>query len=81
MKGKGCRECRGPGYRGRKAIAELLDAERRDARADHRARAGAQPEGRGGGEAARASCARRRSMPVRRGETTLQEINRVTFVA
>ena len=63
MKGKGCRECRGTGYRGRKAIAELLmlNDEMREliiARAPMRA-----AQGRGGDATARASCARPRSTP------------------
>jgi general secretion pathway protein E len=78
--GKGCRECRGAGYRGRKAIAELLilNDEMRElitARAPIRAlkEAAAKNGTRFLREAALDA--------VRRGETTLQEINRVTFVA
>jgi len=78
--GKGCRECRGAGYKGRKAIAELmiLNDELRElitARAPVRkikeaaARAGTRFLREAAFEA------------VRRGETTLQEINRVTFVS
>ena len=78
--GRGCRECRGTGYKGRKAIAELmiLNDEIREliiARAPVRALK----------EAARASGTRflREAAfdAVRRGESTLQEINRVTFVS
>ena len=59
--GRGCRECRGAGYKGRKAIAELLHPERRAARADHAARAGAADQGWPRAPTARASCARPRS--------------------
>jgi general secretion pathway protein E len=78
--GRGCRECRGTGYKGRKAIAELvlLNDELREliaARAPMRLlRDAARRAGtRFLREAALAS--------VRGGETTLQEINRVTFVS
>ncbi|MGH8689652.1 MAG: GspE/PulE family protein [Burkholderiales bacterium] len=78
--GKGCRECRGSGYRGRRAIAELLilNDEMRElitARAPIRTlkEAAAKNGTRFLREAALEA--------VRRGETTLQEINRVTFVA
>jgi len=78
--GRGCRECRGSGYKGRKAIAELmvLNDELRElitARAPVRQLK----------EAARTAGTRvlREAAleAVRRGETTLQEINRVTFVS
>jgi len=78
--GKGCRECRGAGYKGRKAIAELMIVtdELRElitARAPLRSLK----------EAARRSgtCFLRDAAfaAVRNGETTLQEINRVTFVS
>jgi general secretion pathway protein E len=78
--GKGCRECRGTGYRGRKAIAELLilNDEMRElitSRAPIRTlkEAAAKNGTRFLRDAALDS--------VRRGQTTLQEINRVTFVA
>jgi general secretion pathway protein E len=77
---KGCAECRGTGYRGRKAIGELLvlNDEIREliiARVPPRKLK----------EAARAAG----TIPLRdaalklleAGETTLEEINRVTFVA
>ena len=78
--GKGCGQCRGSGYKGRHAIAEMmvLNDEIRElivTRASIRqvkeaaARAGVQNLR----EAALAM--------VQRGETTLEEINRVTFVA
>jgi general secretion pathway protein E len=79
-KGKGCAECRGTGFKGRKAIGELLvlNDELRElivARAPVRQLK----------EAARAAG----TVPLREaalalvqaGETTLEEINRVTFVA
>jgi general secretion pathway protein E len=78
--GRGCRECRGAGYKGRKAIAELvvLNDELRElivARAPPRELK----------EAARRSGTRflRQAAfdAVRNGQTTLQEINRVTFVS
>ena len=78
--GKGCRECRGLGYRGRKAIAELLlmNDEMREliiARAPARSlkTAAAASGTRFLRQAALDS--------VKAGETTLEEINRVTFVA
>ena len=80
MKGKGCRECRGSGYRGRRAVAELLvlNDEMRElitSRAPVRSlkEAAAKNGTRFLREAALDA--------VRRGETTLQEINRVTFVS
>jgi general secretion pathway protein E len=79
-KGKGCGTCRGTGFRGRKAIGELLvlNDELRElivARAPARKLK----------EAARAAG----TLPLRdaamrlveAGETTIEEINRVTFVA
>jgi general secretion pathway protein E len=79
-KGKGCAECRGTGFKGRKAIGELLvlNDELRElivSRAPARKLR----------EAARAAG----TVPLRdaaqqlvdAGETTLEEINRVTFVA
>jgi general secretion pathway protein E len=78
--GRGCRECRGSGYKGRKAIAELmiLNDELRElitARAPVRQlKVAAQSHGtRFLREAAFDA--------VKKGDTTLQEINRVTFVA
>jgi general secretion pathway protein E len=79
-KGKGCAECRGKGYKGRRAIGELLvlNDELREliiARAPARKLK----------EAARAAGTvplREAAMElVNAGETTLEEINRVTFVA
>jgi len=77
--GRGCRECRGSGYKGRKAIAELmiLNDELRElitARAPVRQLK----------EAARTSGTRflrdAALEAVKKGESTLEEINRVTFV-
>jgi general secretion pathway protein E len=77
--GRGCRECRGSGYKGRKAVAELmvLNDELRElitGKAPLRQlKEAAQRAGmRFLREAAIAA--------VKNGETTLQEINRVTFV-
>jgi general secretion pathway protein E len=78
--GRGCRECRGTGYRGRRAIAELmiLNDELRElitSRAPVRQLR----------EAARRNGTRflrdAAFEAVRRGDTTLQEINRVTLVS
>ena len=77
--GRGCRECRGSGYKGRKAIAELmiLNDELRElitARAPVRQLK----------EAARNSGTRflrdAALEAVKNGESTLEEINRVTFI-
>jgi general secretion pathway protein E len=78
--GKGCGECRGTGFKGRKAIGELLvlNDELRELIA---ARAPARKLK----DAARAAGTvplRDAAMAlVQAGETTLEEINRVTFVA
>jgi general secretion pathway protein E len=79
MVGKGCRECRGSGYKGRKAIAELmiLNDELRElitGRAPVRQLKDAAQ--RSGTRFLRDAAFE----AVRKGETTLQEINRVTFV-
>jgi general secretion pathway protein E len=78
--GRGCRECRGSGYKGRRAIAELLilNDEIRElittrAPARHIKDAAQKNGTRFLRQAALAA--------VKRGETSLQEINRVTFVA
>ncbi len=78
--GRGCGHCRGSGYRGRKAVAELLalDDELREMIIAREPLRKLKEAGRARGmkslrEAALAS--------VARGETTLEEINRVTFVA
>jgi general secretion pathway protein E len=80
MKGKGCRECRGLGYRGRKAIAELLvlnDELRELIAARAPARAIKEMAKRNGTRFLRNAALD----AVKAGETTLEEINRVTFVA
>ncbi|HZV53873.1 MAG TPA: GspE/PulE family protein [Rhodocyclaceae bacterium] len=77
--GKGCGECRGTGYRGRKAIAEILDLDD-----DIRELIISRQPIRVIREAAHARGTRflRDSAIslVKQGETTLQEINRVTLV-
>jgi general secretion pathway protein E len=78
--GRGCRECRGAGYKGRKAIAELmiLNDEIRElitARAPVRQIKDATH--RNGTRFLREAA----FDAVKQGQTTLQEINRVTFVA
>lgn len=79
MKGMGCGHCRGTGFHGRKAIAELLllTDEIRDM-IGTRAPVGAikQAAAQAGMQGLRAAALR----AVARGETTLDEINRVTFV-
>ena len=80
MKGKGCRECRGMGYRGRKAIAELLvlnDELRELIAARAPARNLKDLAKRNGTRFLRQAALD----SVKAGETTLEEINRVTFVA
>ncbi len=80
MKGKGCRECRGLGYRGRKAIAELLvltDELRELIAARAPARAIKEMAKRNGTRFLRNAALD----AVKAGDTTLEEINRVTFVA
>jgi general secretion pathway protein E len=78
MKGTGCAHCRGSGYRGRRALAEVLvlDDDLREAILQH------MPASR------LKDMARQRGMrsmreqavdAVRLGQTTLEEINRVTF--
>lgn len=78
--GKGCGHCRGSGFKGRKAIAEILylNDEIREliiARAPIRQlKKAAQANG--------TQLLRESALDlVRRGETTLSEINRVTFIA
>jgi len=79
-RGKGCAECRGTGFKGRKAVGELLvmNDELRELIV-------ARTPARKLKEAARAAGA----VPLREaaaalveaGETTIEEINRVTFIA
>jgi general secretion pathway protein E len=79
-RGQGCPQCRGSGYKGRKAIIELLhlsDVLREMIVAE-------APLRRLREEAERAGMIELRAAAldlVRRGESTLEEINRVTFVA
>ena len=80
MRGRGCGQCRGTGYKGRKAIGELLVMND-----DLRELIVAREPVRKLKEAARAAG----TIPLREaaldlvkaGESTLEEINRVTFVA
>ena len=78
--GRGCAHCRGTGYRGRKAIAEILqlnDEIRELVIAREPARRLKDAARRHGTRFLRETALDL----VRNGETTLQEINRVTFVA
>jgi general secretion pathway protein E len=79
MAGKGCGQCRGTGYKGRKAIAELLylnDKIREMIVARQPVRVIKEEAHRNGTRFLRDAALDL----VRNGETTLQEINRVTFV-
>ena len=79
-KGKGCSSCRGTGFRGRKAIGEILvlnDELRELILARAPARKLKEAAFRGGTVPLRDAAQRL----VDNGETTLEEINRVTFVA
>ena len=78
--GKGCSECRGSGYRGRKAVGELLHLtdEMREMIV------GREPIRRLKEVARRDGTRFLRDVAldlVRQGQTTLEEVNRVTFVA
>jgi general secretion pathway protein E len=78
--GKGCGRCRGTGYKGRTAIAELLilDDEIRQLLVDKVPMLRVKERARAKG----LSFLRDSAVDlVRTGQTTLQEINRVTFVA
>ena len=80
MAGRGCGLCRGTGYKGRKAIAEMLhlnDEIRELIVAREPIRKIKEAARRNGTRYLRESAL----ALVRQGETTLQEINRVTFVA
>ncbi|MDD5250689.1 MAG: GspE/PulE family protein [Rhodocyclaceae bacterium] len=80
FKGRGCAQCRGTGYQGRKAIAELL----RLTDDMRELIVAAAPLRRLREEAERGGMRELRDAAldlVRRGESTLEEINRVTFVA
>ncbi|MCB5190629.1 GspE/PulE family protein [Methylobacillus arboreus] len=78
--GKGCGHCRGSGYKGRKAIAELLalDDELREMIIAREPLRKLKEAGRARGMKSLREAALE---AVARGETTLEEINRVTFVA
>ena len=78
--GPGCGQCRGTGFKGRKAIAELLnlnDEIREMIVAREPIRVIKEAAHRNGTRFLREAA----MDLVRRGESTLQEINRVTFVA
>jgi general secretion pathway protein E len=78
--GRGCGHCRGSGYKGRKAISEVMplnDEIRELIVAGAPIRQVKQAAARAGVRLLRESALDM----VRRGETTLEEINRVTFVA
>jgi general secretion pathway protein E len=78
-RGQGCGQCRGTGYKGRKAIAEILhlnDEIRELIIAREPIRRLKEVARRGGTRSLRESALDL----VRWGGTTLQEINRVTFV-
>jgi general secretion pathway protein E len=80
MAGQGCGHCRGSGYKGRKAIAEmlLLNDELRELIASRAPiRSVKEAAGRQGTRSLRQTAL----ALVRNGETTLEEINRVTFVS
>ena len=78
--GRGCGQCRGTGYKGRKAIAEILylnDEIRELIIAKQPVRLIREAARRNGTRFLRESA----TDLVARGETTLQEINRVTLIA
>ena len=78
--GQGCGHCRGTGYKGRKVIAEILvltDELREMITSRQPVRAIKETARANGTRFLRDAAIE----AVRRGETTLQEINRVTFVA
>jgi general secretion pathway protein E len=78
--GRGCGQCRGTGFKGRRAIAEILnlnDEIRELIVARQPVRLVREAARRNGTRFLREGALDM----VRRGETTLQEINRVTFVA
>jgi len=80
MEGVGCGRCRGTGYKGRSAIAELLilDDEIRQLLVDKVPMIRVKDKARAKG----LRFLRESALDlVRTGQTTLQEINRVTFVA
>ena len=80
VRGTGCGKCRGSGYKGRKAIAEILNLndDIREMIATRQSIKLIKEAARGNGTRLLREAA---VDAVKRGETTLQEINRVTFVA
>ncbi|MDR1367339.1 MAG: GspE/PulE family protein [Candidatus Accumulibacter sp.] len=79
-KGKGCGHCRGTGYKGRKAVAEflVLNDRLREMIASRRSVIELKEEAKKSG----AKTLRESALKlVMSGETSLQEINRVTFTA
>jgi general secretion pathway protein E len=79
-KGQGCKHCRGTGYRGRKAVGELLvlNDEMREAIINRApVRQLKELAAQAGVRLLRASALDL----VRRGQTTLEEVNRVTIMA
>lgn len=77
--GQGCGACRGSGYRGRRAIAEILDLN--DEIRELIIAKAAIREVKAAATSAGTRYLREVALDlVRQGETTLQEINRVTFV-
>jgi general secretion pathway protein E len=78
--GRGCGHCRGSGYRGRKAVAELLalDDELREMIIAREPLRKLKEAGRARGMRNLREAA---LVTVAEGKTTLEEINRVTFVA
>ena len=78
--GRGCGQCRGTGYKGRRAVAEilLLTDELRELIATRAPIGQVKAAAAHGGTTTLRAAALER---VRRGETTLEEINRVTLVA
>ena len=79
-KGKGCAQCRGTGYRGRKAIGELLvlNDELRELIITRAPARKLKEVARAAGTLPLREAAMRL---VNNGETSIEEINRVTFVA
>jgi general secretion pathway protein E len=79
-KSKGCGECRGTGFKGRKAIGELLvlNDELRELIVGRASARKLKEAARAAGTVALRDAA---MQLVNAGETTLEEINRVTFVA
>ncbi len=80
MQGSGCGDCRGTGYRGRKAIAEILklDEEIREMIVDRKPPRVIRTAARAAGtRTLREACI----ALVLRGETTIEELNRVTLHA